>query len=92
MSAENNRVERASGDAAIEAGPSNAGTGRLADRIDHERIAARAYQIYESQHRADGHADDHWRQAEAEYAVRRAHELAELREHGAMPGRFVKPS
>ena len=66
--------------------------GRLADRIDHERIAARAYQIYESQHRADGHADDHWRQAEAEYAVRRAHELAELREHGAMPGRFVKPS
>ena len=79
MSAENNRVERASGDAAIEAGSSNAGSGRLADRIDHERIAARAYQIYESEHRADGHADDHWRQAEDEYAVRRAHELAELR-------------
>ena len=92
MSAENNRVERATGDAAIEAGPSNAGTGRLADRIDHERIAARAYQIYESEHRADGHADDHWRQAEEEYAVHRAHELGELREHGAMPGRFVKPS
>ena len=67
MSAENNRVERASGNVALEDGPSNAGTGRLADRIDHERIAARAYQIYESQHRADGHADDHWRQAEAEY-------------------------
>ena len=78
MSAENNRVERSSGSVGIEAGPSNAGTGRLADRIDHERIAARAYQIYESQHHADGHADDHWRQAEAEYAVRRAHELAEL--------------
>ena len=87
MSAENNRVERTSGDAAIEAGPSNAGTGRLADRIDHERIAALAYQIYESQHRADGHADDHWRQAEAEYAVRRAHELAELNEFRAYGGR-----
>ena len=92
MSAENDGVGWASGDAAIGGGPSNAGTGRLADRIDHERIAARAYQIYESQHRADGHADDHWRQAEAEYAVHRAHELGELREHGAMPGRFVKPS
>ena len=87
MSAENNRVERASGNVAIEDGPSNAGTGRLADRIDHERIAARAYQIYESQHRADGHADDHWRQAEAEYAVRRAQELAELNEFRAYGGR-----
>ena len=87
MSAENNRVERASSNVAIEDGPSNAGTGRLADRIDHERIAARAYQIYESQHRADGHADDHWRQAEAEYAVRRAHELAELNEFRAYGGR-----
>ena len=87
MSAENNRVERASGDVAIEAGSSNAGSGRLADRIDHERIAVRAYQIYESQHRADGHADDHWRQAEAEYAVRRAHELAELRAFREYGGR-----
>jgi len=80
MSTQNNRVEGASGDAVIEPGPSNAGTGRLADRIDHQRIASRAYQIYEAQHRADGHADDHWRQAEAEYAVRRAHDLAELSE------------
>ena len=87
MSAENNRVERASGGAAIEAGASNAGTGRLADRIDHARIAARAYQIYESQHHADGHADDHWRQAEAEYAVRRAHELAELSEFNEYGGK-----
>jgi Protein of unknown function (DUF2934) len=87
MSAENNRVERASRDDAIEAGPSNAGSGRLADRIDHERIAARAYQIYESQHRADGHADDHWRQAEVEYADRRAHELAELRTFREYGGR-----
>jgi hypothetical protein len=82
MSTENNGVGRASGDVAMEAGPSNAGTGRLADGIDHERIAARAYQIYESQHRIDGHADDHWRQAEDEYAVRRAHELAEVRAFG----------
>ena len=87
MSAENNQVEPGSDNVAVEAGPSNAGTGRLANRIDHERIAAGAYQIYESQHRADGHADDHWRQAEAEYAVRRAHELAELNEFRAYRGR-----
>ena len=87
MSTENDGVGWASGDATIDGGPCNAGTGRLADRIDHERIAARAYQIYESQHRADGHADDHWRQAEAEYAVRRAQELAELNEFRAYGGR-----
>jgi hypothetical protein len=80
MSVENNVVRRGPGGVSIEAGPSNAGSGRLADRIDHDRIAVRAYQIYESQHHADGHADDHWRQAENEYAVRRAHELADLRE------------
>jgi len=80
MSAENDGVGWASGDATIDGGPSNAGTSRLAHRIDHERIATRAYQIYESQHGADGHADDHWHQAEAEYAVRRAHELTELSE------------
>ena len=82
MSDENTGVERAPDGVSLEAGPSNAGTGRLADRIDHERIAARAYQIYESEHRTDGHADTHWRQAEEEYAVRRAHELDELREYG----------
>jgi len=87
MSEENNRVKPASDNVAVEAGPSNAGTGRLADGIDHERIAAGAYQIYESQHRADGHADDHWRQAEAEYAVRRAHDLAELSEFREYGGR-----
>jgi hypothetical protein len=87
MSAENDGVGWASGDATIDGGLSNAGTGRLAHRIDHERIATRAYQIYESQHGADGHADDHWRQAEAEYAVRRARELAELSEFDESGGK-----
>jgi hypothetical protein len=87
MTVDSNRVEWASGDAAIEAAPSNAGTGRLADRIDHERIATRAYEIYQSQDGADGHADDHWRQAEAEYAARRAHELAELSEFSESGGK-----
>jgi hypothetical protein len=58
---------------------SNAGAGRLADQIDHQRIAARAYELYESRQREDGHADDDWRQAEAEYAVRRANDLTAAR-------------
>jgi hypothetical protein len=35
-----------------------------------ERIARRAYEIYESRGRADGHAEDDWVQATAEYAAR----------------------
>ena len=35
----------------------------LVHRIDHERIARRAYEIYESRHRADGHAAQDWFQA-----------------------------
>ena len=60
----------------------NAGT-RLTRQADHDRIAARAYEIYESRRRVDGHADEDWRQAEAEYAVRRASELAAVRAHDA---------
>lgn len=45
--------------------------GLLEQQIDNERIARRAYAIYESRHRADGHADDDWFQAAAEYAARR---------------------
>ena len=42
--------------------------------IDRERIARRAYEIYESRHRADGHADQDWFQAMSEYAARRESE------------------
>ena len=44
--------------------------GVLERQTDDERIARRAYEIYESRHRADGHADDDWFQAAAEYARR----------------------
>ena len=43
--------------------------GVLTQQIADERIARRAYEIYESRHRADGHADDDWFQAAAEYAA-----------------------
>ncbi len=45
--------------------------GVLVHRIDHERIARRAYEIYESRQRADGHADQDWFQAVSEYHARR---------------------
>jgi Protein of unknown function (DUF2934) len=83
MSGNDNWVGRVPGD--VPAGPerSNAGAGRLAHQIDHERIAKRAYEIYESHDRTDGHADDDWRQAEVEYAIRRANELAAIRHYTA---------
>jgi hypothetical protein len=40
----------------------------LVDR--HRRIAQRAYQLYEEQGRRDGHALEHWFQAEQEIRVR----------------------
>jgi hypothetical protein len=43
--------------------------GDLVQRIDHVRIARRAYEIYESRQRADGHADQDWFQAASEYAA-----------------------
>jgi hypothetical protein len=50
--------------------PAARSDGVLERQIDDERIARRAYEIYESRHRADGHADDDWFQAAAEYARR----------------------
>jgi hypothetical protein len=50
--------------------PPAVNVGLLERQIDDERIAQRAYQIYESRHRVDGHADDDWFQAAAEYAAR----------------------
>jgi hypothetical protein len=45
-----------------------ANAGVLEHQIDHERIARRAYEIYESRGRADGHADYEWVQSASEYA------------------------
>ena len=48
--------------------------GDPAHWIDRERIARRAYEIYESRHRADGDADQDWFQAMSEYVARRESE------------------
>jgi hypothetical protein len=48
--------------------------GVLVHGVDHERVARRAYEIYESRHRADGHADQDWFQAVSEYEARRESE------------------
>jgi len=42
----------------------------IEQQIDRARIARRAYELYESRNRADGHADDDWFKAAAEYAAR----------------------
>jgi hypothetical protein len=42
----------------------------LGRQIDDERIARRAYEIYESRGRVDGYADDDWFRAASEYAAR----------------------
>jgi hypothetical protein len=57
--------------------------GLLEQQIDDERIARRAYEIYVSRHRADGHADDDWFQAVAEYAARRTIEPTPFERYGA---------
>ena len=59
--------------------------------VEHERIAKRAYALYEARGRADGHALDDWLQAAEEDAASREHgthygasaSLAErVRQHG----------
>jgi hypothetical protein len=62
--------------------PATANVGVLEYRIDRERIARRAYQIYESRHRADGHADEDWLQATLEYAAGRASEATVPERYG----------
>ena len=51
-------------------------------QIDEAHIAQRAYEIYESRGRGDGHADDDWFQAAAEYA-RRSSASAPVAQSGA---------
>jgi Protein of unknown function (DUF2934) len=62
---------------------SNDGVARLAHQLDHERISRRAYEIYESRHRTDGHAEEDWFQAKAEDA--------QLREDGPVPAGHYGP-
>jgi hypothetical protein len=51
-------------------GTVSANGGALEHQIDHERIARRAYELYDARGRADGHADEDWFQATSEYASR----------------------
>ena len=60
-------------------GASNDGAGRLAEHIDHERIARIAYGFYESRLRGEGQADEDWFRAETEYAGKRERYLASVR-------------
>ena len=82
MNDNNNRARRERGDVPVGT-PATAPVGVLEHQIDQERIARRAYQIYESRHRADGHADDDWFQAAAEYAARRPMEPVPFEHYGA---------
>ena len=56
-------------DVLVATGPA---AGVLEQQIDDERIARRAYAIYESRDRADGHSEADWLQAESEYRSRGA--------------------
>ena len=75
MNAPNNRVAHPPGDLASGSAWSIAGTDRLKDQIDHQRIAARAYALFELRSGTGGSADEDWHRAEAEYAIHRANEL-----------------
>jgi hypothetical protein len=41
-------------------------TGLLEQEIQHERIARRAYELYEARGREDGHAEEDWSRAVSE--------------------------
>jgi len=75
MTVTNDRVAYPSGDVASGSAWSICGTDRLKQQIDHQRIASRAFALYESRNRTNGSADEDWHRAEAEYVIHRAHEL-----------------
>ena len=75
MNDNNDRVAHPPGDLASGSAWSICGTDRLKHQIDHQRIAARAYALFELRNGAAGSADEDWRRAEAEYAIHRANEL-----------------
>jgi hypothetical protein len=75
MNDTSNRSRRGPDEARVGILPANAGVGRLERQLDQQRIARRAYEIYESRRRTDGQAEEDWFQAEAECAVPRRWEL-----------------
>jgi hypothetical protein len=70
MNHNNKGVRRERDDVPVGTGPAG-GAGVLEQQIDDERIARRAYAIYESRNRADGHSEADWLQAESEDRSRR---------------------
>jgi hypothetical protein len=55
-------------------------TGLLERQIHHERVARRAYQLYEGRGREDGHAEEDWSRAVSEEAAR-THDAASAPGH-----------
>ncbi len=82
MNNDNNRAQRER-DVLPVGAPAPVNVGALEHQIDQEHIARRAYAIYESRHRADGHADEDWFQAAEEYAARREGEPTAFGLYGA---------
>jgi hypothetical protein len=71
--------------------PSEEGDGRAADTghkdtIELDAIAARAYQIYEREGRADGKDLDHWLKAEAELRAERESQGQQAGTRPTQPG------
>jgi hypothetical protein len=76
MKEESNRGYEA-GQIRYAARPRTVNVGVLERQIDEELISRRAYALYESRGRADGHADEDWLRAVTEYAAQRAAESME---------------
>jgi hypothetical protein len=74
MTDKSKRVAYPPGDLAAGSSWSVSGTDRLAQQIDHQRIATRAYELYRTRSPTEGSADDDWCRAEAEYLADRANE------------------
>lgn len=66
--------------------------GAMADgKIDDEAIAARAYQIYEREGRADGRDLEHWLQAEAELRAERQNQGQSRAQPGSQASQPTSP-
>ena len=74
MTDKSNRIAYPPGDLAAGSSWTGSGTDRLAQQIDHQRIATRAYERYRTRSPTEGSADDDWCRAEAEYRAHRANE------------------
>jgi hypothetical protein len=63
----------------VETGKPKAATPPAGGAVPHEKIAERAYQIWQASGRRDGHDQEHWFQAERELRAGRPASRAALR-------------